>query len=157
VTVLFNLFLALVWCLLTASTSPWNFVAGLLVGAFVVSAFTTVTGRGNYLARLWGVTRFGWYFVRVLVRANVQIAAEAISPTHHQRPRILRYPVGDLTKGQTTFLANTITLTPGTLVVDVSPDGEWLYIHCMFAEDSGEALRSIDELADRLRREVFAR
>lgn len=155
-SVLFNLFLALVWCLLTGSASPWNFVAGLLVGAFVVGAFTTVTGRGNYLRRLFGLLRFAVYFLTILLRANVQIATEAISARPRQRPRILRYPVGDLTAAQTTILANAITLTPGTLVVDVSPDRRWLYIHCMFAEDANEAIRAIDELADRMRSEVFA-
>jgi len=155
-SVLFNLFLALVWCLLTGSASAWNFVAGLLVGAFVVGAFTTVTGRGNYLRRLFGLVRFALYFLSILVRANVQIATEAVSTRPRQKPRILRYPVGDLSAAQTTILANAITLTPGTLVVDVSPDGGWLYIHCMFAEDEGEALRAIDELAARLRSEVFA-
>lgn len=155
-SVLFNLFLALVWCLLTGSASPWNFVAGLVVGSLVVSAFTAITGRPNYVARMLRLARFGVYFVGVLVRANVQIAKEAMSPVRHQQPRILRYPVGDLSLSKTTILANAITLTPGTLVVDVSPDGAWLYIHCMFAEDSADALRSIDELADRMRREVFA-
>lgn len=155
-SVLFNLFLALVWSLLTGSASPWNFVAGLFVGAFVVAGFTMITGRGNYIFRMIGLCRFAIYFVGVLVRANFQIAREVLSPKVAQRPRILRYPVDGLSRGQVTILANAITLTPGTLVVDASPEGDWLYIHCMFAEDEREALRSIDELAERMRREVFA-
>ncbi len=156
-TVLFNLFLALVWLMLTGSASPWNFVAGFLVGVLIVTAYTTVTGRGNYMVRLVKLTRFATYFFTILVKANIQIAKEVISPIHHQKPRILRYNVAHLTQAETTFLANCITLTPGTLVIDISPDNEWLYIHCMFAENPADALADIDHLADTLHNEVFAK
>ena len=55
-----------------------------------------------------------------------------------------------------TTLANCITLTPGTLVIDVSDDGCWLYVHCMYAKDPAKSIAELDELANRLKREVFS-
>ncbi len=153
---LFNLFLALLWCMLTGSGDPWNFVAGLAVGAVVVSVQSNVTGQGPYLGRGLKLLRFTWYFLQVLVKANLQIAWDIITPGFSHSPRLLRYPVGHLNDVHTTALANTITLTPGTLAVDVSPDGEWLYLHCMYAEDPVTQLAEIDKLADRLKEGIFS-
>ena len=46
--------------------------------------------------------------------------------------------------------------TPGTLVVDISPDGKWLYIHAMYAKDPVATLAEIDDLQSRLRKAVFS-
>jgi multicomponent Na+:H+ antiporter subunit E len=153
---LFNLFLALTWCLLTGSASPWNFVAGFLVGVVVVSAYSNVTGQGYYVRRWFEAIAFVLYFLGILVKANVQIAKECVTPGFSQKPRILRYPVSHLSQIERTTLANAITLTPGTLVLDISPDGNWLYIHCMYAENPAVALKEIDELAAKLRKGIFA-
>jgi multicomponent Na+:H+ antiporter subunit E len=151
-----NLFLAVVWCLLTASFSSWNFVAGMIVGALVVNTYSSVTGQRSYFKRVWGLFAFACYFVKILVKANLQIAWEILTPEHSQSPRILRYPVDGLSDTEKTTLANAITLTPGTLAVDISPDGKWLYLHCMYAEDPVATLAEIDDLAIRLRKAVFS-
>lgn len=151
-----NLFLAVIWCMLTASFSIWNFVGGMFVGAIVVTVYSSVSGQGNYLKRAWGLLAFACYFAKILTKANLQIAWEIITPGHSQTPRILRYPVDGLSDGEKTTLANAITLTPGTLVVDISPDGKWLYLHCMYAQDPRATLNEIDDLAIRLRKAVFS-
>ena len=72
-------------------------------------------------------------------------------------PRIIRYPVTGLSHTQMTTLASAITLTPGTLSADVDEAGQTLYIHCMYAHDRDAAVADLDELRDRLMREVFGR
>ncbi len=137
--------------------SGWpGLVAGLVVGFLIVSASDLAVGRPNHGRRLLRMLRFGCYFVAILVRANLQIAREILTPGFGQTPRIVRYPVHDLDDLQVTVLANCITLTPGTLVVDVSDDGRWLYVHCMYAEDRAKAIDGLRELDERLRREVFS-
>ena len=153
---LFNIALALTWCLLTGGFSEWNFIAGMLVGAGVVEAYLRALRSRSYLGKLLRLIAFAGYFLRILVHANMQVAWEVLTPRLHMKPRILRYPVGGLSDVERTTLANCITLTPGTLVIDESPDKQWLYVHCMYAEDKDEALRSLDELALRLRKGVFS-
>lgn len=152
----FNLVLAVVWCLMWGSFSAWNFMGGLAVGAFVLTGYSRVAGKSPYMLRLWHLIRFGAYFMKILAKSNLQIAKEVVTPGWSQTPRILRYPVGHLTDVQKTSLANAITLTPGTLVVDISPDGQFLYLHCMYAKQREQTIAEIDELADRLTRWVFA-
>jgi multicomponent Na+:H+ antiporter subunit E len=151
-----NLFLAVVWCLLTASFSSWNFVAGMLVGSAVVNTYSSVTGQRSYYKRVWGLFAFACYFIRILIKANFQIAWEILTPAHNQSPRILRYPVDGLSDVEKTTLSNAISLTPGTLTVDISPDGKWIYLHCMYAKDPAATLAEIDDLSSRLRKAVFS-
>jgi multicomponent Na+:H+ antiporter subunit E len=153
---LFNIGLALVWCALTGSFTEWNFFAGMLVGAAVVEGYTRARRSAPYLGKMVRLVGFAGYFLRILVKANLQVAWEVVTPKHTMQPRILRYPIAGLSDVERVTLANAITLTPGTLVIDVSPDNEWLYIHAMYARDEEAALRSIDELALRLRKGVFS-
>jgi multicomponent Na+:H+ antiporter subunit E len=150
------LLLAIVWCLLSGAFTIWNLVAGVVIGALITRAVARPPGRSPFRHNALTMLRFGAYFAAILTKSNLQIAWEVITPGMSQRPRIIRYPVGHLTSAQKTTLANAITLTPGTLVLDISPDGRFLYIHCMYAQDRERAVASIDELADRLNRWVFA-
>lgn len=153
----FHLLLALAWCLLSGSFGAWNFLGGLLIGLVVITVSSREAGRLNYALRLLGYFRFGAWFLVVLVRSNIQIAWEILTPDWQQTPRILRYSVAGLTDVQKTVLSSAITLTPGTLAVDLSDDGEWLYLHCMYAEDREEQIAEIDTLRRKLERWVFAR
>jgi multicomponent Na+:H+ antiporter subunit E len=152
----FNIALAVVWCLLAGSFTAWNLVAGLAVSVLVISIYSGATGGPRYAVRLLNVLRFLAWFLGVLVKSNIQIAAEVVTPGWSQKPRVVRYDVSDLTAAQKTVLASAITLTPGTLTVDVCPNGDWLYLHCMYAEDRAWQIEQIDELAVRLKRCVFA-
>ena len=154
--VMMNLLLAVVWCALTGSFSEWNFVAGLLVGAFVVELYTRALRSDAYLGRGVRLLTFSLYFLRILIVANLQVLWECLTPGMSMTPRIIRYPVGGLSDVELTTLANAITLTPGTLVIDISPDSRWLYIHCMYAKDRQKALRELDELAIRVRKGIFS-
>lgn len=151
-----NLVLALVWCLLTGSATPWNFIAGLLVGAAVVSVYGSVSDQRHYVRSILSVLRFGVYFFAILTKANIQIAREVVTPGLTFRPRIIRYNVSHLGEVERTTLSNAITLTPGTLVVDISPDGNWFYIHCLYGQNRDRAIADINELARRLHEGVFS-
>ncbi len=143
----------LVW----ADERSWlGVLVGIAIGFVVISVYDLSTGLPIYAVRLFRLVRFGAYFLAVLVRANLQIAWEIVTPGFRQTPRILRYPVAHLTAVQKTVFANCITLTPGTLVVDVTPDGGLLYVHCMYAADRATAITELRKLDERLQREVFS-
>ena len=131
-------------------------LTGLVAGFALIAVYDLTTGRFNYPRRLTRLVRFSVYFLGILVRANLQIAWEILTPGFNQTPRILRYPVVHLNASQITVLANAITLTPGTLVVDVAADGSVLYVHCMYAENREDAIAELRGLDERLQREVFS-
>jgi len=153
---LLNLFLTVVYVLLTANTSTPNVIIGFAIGFFVISLYGLTREGPTYPGKVWRLIRFGVYFLKILVQANMKIAWECITPGMSQTPRILRHDVSDLTDTQMTVLANSITLTPGTLVVDVSDDHKWLYVHCMYAQERSSAIAELRDLHERLKREVFA-
>ncbi|MEC9374081.1 MAG: Na+/H+ antiporter subunit E [Planctomycetota bacterium] len=153
---LFNLLLALIWCALMGSFSTWNLLAGIVVGAGVLTVYAKARGDKPYLRAAWRRVKFTIYFARLLVSSNVKVAWEVLTPRMHQQPRIIRYDVSGLTEVQRAALASAITLTPGTLVADISPNQRYLYVHCMYAKDRDAAVREIDELWSNMKAMVFS-
>lgn len=151
-----NLGLAVAWMALTGSVSEWNFLAGMAVGAVIITVYSGATGEPSYLGRGLALLACLYRFLRAIVVSNFQVAFEVLTPKMHQSPRIIRYPVDGLSDAHRTAVASAITLTPGTLIVDVSPDNKWLYIHCMYAEDRDEAVRGLDEVARLVEKGMFA-
>lgn len=84
------------------------------------------------------------YFARELVLSGLKVAWLALQPRLKLRPAIVAYPLTLVTDAQITLLANMITLTPGTLSVDVSADRKTLFIHAI---DLASRERLIGEIA----------
>ncbi len=85
-----------------------------------------------------------WLFVVFLwdlVASSVQVAIAVLSPTDRTRPRLVTVPLNASSGLEITMVANFISLTPGTLSVDVSDDRSTLLVHDLFAGDSGDATR----------------
>ncbi len=152
---LLNLLLAVLWTMMWGSFSGYMLLSGLLVGYLLLGLLGRSTGSSGYGTRLWRIVAFAGYFVRILILANWQVARVVTAWRPSLHPRVLRYPVEGLSPVRLTVLANAITLTPGTVAMDVSADGRWLYVHCLNAPDRGAMIRELDELRDRLMRGVF--
>ncbi len=156
---LLNILLAVMWMLFWGWPSTYSLVAGFILGYIVLGLVSRAIDdqRRNYATGGWDLLKFAVYFVRILLISNLQVAREVLTPSHGMTPRFIRYPIEGLTDIQITTLANAISLTPGTLSVDLADDRRWLYIHAMYARDRDEAIRSIDELRDQIMKRIFAR
>ena len=152
---LFNIALTLLWMMLNRDTSLLNGILGFALGAIIVEMGLRASGKGTYICRLWSIFCFACYFLYILIKANLDVAWEIITPGYTMTPRMIRYDVKGLTAIQVTTLANAITLTPGTLSADVNDAGDMLYIHAMYAEKKSDATKDLDELRDKLLKLVF--
>ncbi len=87
--------------------------------------------------------RYYGYFFKELFKSNVKLAAIVLSPSLPVRPAIVKVRTNLKTRMGRLMLANSITLTPGTLSVEL--EGEWLYVHWvrMETDDIEEATRQI--------------
>ncbi len=150
-----NVFLSLLWMLLWGKFDIYYLVAGFVLGYMLLGLVSRTVEGQDYGTKGWKLISFAFYFVRILVKANLQVAWEIVTPGHNMTPRLIRYDVQGLSPAQITTLANTITLTPGTLSVDIGDDQRHLYVHCMYAADRDAAVQELDELRDRLMREIF--
>jgi multicomponent Na+:H+ antiporter subunit E len=92
------------------------------------------------------------YFLYELIKANLQVAMDVITPKFYMKPAIIEFPLDAKTDLEITFLANVITLTPGTLSLDVSEDRKSLYIHAMYVDDKEEF---IDEIKQGFERRIL--
>lgn len=123
---------------LTGDFSAGNFLLGFVISSLAL--WISHPGGESvplifYLKKtvLW--TRFLGFFLVELLLASLRVAYDVLTPRHHMRPAVLAIPLdleGDL---EITFFANLITLTPGTLSLDVSSDRKTLYIHAMYVDN----------------------
>lgn len=91
-----------------------------------------------------------------LLLSNLRVAAHVIRPTRRFRPAILAVPLTVTSDAQITVLANMLTITPGTAVIDIAPDRSALYVHVLHAPDPDATIRSIQEGFERRVREASA-
>lgn len=151
-------FLPLVWMALTGDFSAGNFLIGVLISS-LARWVTYPAGEGApllvYLRKISQWVRFVCFFLYELALASLRITWDIMTPRHRMRPAILGIPLDITTDEEITTLANLITLTPGTLSLDVSSDRKVLYIHAMYVEDTEQFKRDIKERLERRVKELF--
>ncbi len=132
---LLNLILAFVWAALTGEFALRNLVAGFVLGFVILFVTRRVVGVPRYGHRTLNVIRLVGFFVWELIKANLRVAYDVLTPGLQIRPGVVAIPLDVRTDAEITLLANLITLTPGTLSLDVSADRSVLYIHAMYIDD----------------------
>lgn len=140
---LLNVFLAFLWMFLQVSFKGSTFVIGFLLGLFIMLGMRRFFKGRFYLSRVWAVTYLFLLFLKELLKANIDVLRHVIKPKLDMRPGIFAYETALKTDWEVTLLSNLITLTPGTLVMEVSEDNKTLYIHALDIADVKEAVDSI--------------
>jgi multicomponent Na+:H+ antiporter subunit E len=92
----------------------------------------------RFVRRALLATGFLAYFFWELLLANLRVAYDVVTVTHFMKPAILAIPLEATTDLEITLLANMISLTPGTLSLDVSSDRKVLFVHAMYLEEIEE-------------------
>jgi len=154
------LLLAAVWVGLTGVLSLPNLAVGIAIGWLVlIPALRRGPGVGGQggpgagpgaqaprrwrLVRLHRLPGFGLFFLGQLVLSSLRIARDTIAPRPRLRPGILAVPLDAESDGEIAALATLVTLTPGTLALDLSDDRRTLYVHAAYLEDPEQAKREI--------------
>ena len=144
------------WLLLTGSFDKQELIAGAVVSILVTTLFgarfTIFTGfRFSWLAPVYILVYLANFFV-ALVRANFDLAIRVLSPSLPIRPAMvevrtrLKSPLGKM------LLANTITLTPGTLTVDVI--GDRLLVHWVYCPEGMSTEEATAQIAARFEKHL---
>ena len=148
----FSLWLVFVWVALWGELTWGNVVGGALVAAALLALFPNAGPSGAVVFRPLAALRFLGYFIVKLVEANAIVAWEVITPNNSNvNEGIVAVPVAGASDALITVLANAISLTPGTLTVEVRDEPPMLFVHVLH-------LRSIEQTrADVHRLETLAR
>jgi multicomponent Na+:H+ antiporter subunit E len=127
--------LMIIWVLLTGSTDVFNFMFGFLLSYMVLWLTSSIRGESKYFKILPRLIAFFFFFLYELFKANIQVAFDVVTIKNYMKPGIVKYPLDAKTDLEITLLANLITMTPGTLSLDVSKDKKVMFIHAMYVED----------------------
>ena len=135
------------WILLNGSLAPDVFMVGVVVAFVIALMFRDGLAvfsefRATPRAFMTAVLYF-FYFLKELVKSNLKLASLVLSPSLPLHPGIVKVRTKLKSRMGRMLLANSITLTPGTLTVELA--GEWLYIHWVTVEstDIDQATASI--------------
>lgn len=124
------------WLLLTWSLEPAQLIVGAVVSLVVIGLvgdiFLFKAGRVFNPIRVFWFIVYIPYLMIYIVLANLDVAYRVIHPELPIRPGIVKVRTSLKTDMAKTFLANSITLTPGTLTVDIK--GDIMYIHWIYVK-----------------------
>lgn len=152
----------IVWALLNWVPDVQHLVAGVLVSGLVaILAGDLFLERPHLLRNPIRYWYFCFYYVPVFLweclKANLDVAYRVVHPALPIRPGIVKVKTGLKSDAAITFLANSITLTPGTMCVDVDKTQGVLYIHWIDvkATDIEATTKQIAEKFEYILKEIF--
>jgi multicomponent Na+:H+ antiporter subunit E len=140
-----NLFLALVWALMTEGFTLGQLLQGFVLGYLLLLFLQPLIGRSRYFEKVKQVAMFSSFFLKELIIANLRIAYHVITPSSFFKPAVIAVPLEEMTDLEATLLANVLTLTPGSFSVDLSSDRKVLYVHVMDADDPDRVRQEIKD------------
>ena len=130
-----NLVLAVAWQALLGDFTLTGLFVGFVVGYLVLWLLQPLLGQSRYCGRLLDQLMLVAYFLKELVLSSVRVAWYVLSPARRSRPGIIAVPLETCTDTELALLANLVSLTPGSLSLDVSEDRRTLLVHAMFVDD----------------------
>ena len=143
---LLNITIALLWTLLMDEDAFYvtTFLTGYLIGIGILFLMHRFFGKKFYLLRVFSTIKLLLIFISELFQSSILIMKQILSPKLNIKPGIFTYEHSMEGDYELTTLALLLTLTPGSVVMEVSPDGKMFYIHAMDVETSRDSvLKSI--------------
>ncbi|MBK1625235.1 MULTISPECIES: Na+/H+ antiporter subunit E [Hyphomicrobiales] len=150
-----NVLLALAWASITGSFTLPNLLFGFVLGAIALWLIREQIGTRGYIGRSLRVINLFFLFIYELVMSALKVTWIVLQPKMPISPGLIAYPLRVNRDFEITLLANLITLTPGTLSVDVSEDRRTLYIHAIDVPDPDQLKRDIAQGFERKILEAF--
>ena len=132
---LLNILLAVGFMFIVESFDLGSLMAGFVLGYGTLWLLRSLYDGHRYFNRVDGILRLSVFFVKALLVSNLRVLWDVVTPSHISRPGIIRLDLDARTDSEIMMVANLISLTPGTLSIDLSEDRHHLYVHVMFLED----------------------
>jgi multicomponent Na+:H+ antiporter subunit E len=136
IQVLINLFIAGLWMFLQDEASFLTFFSGYLVGLFIVFCLRRFFQKPFYLFTFLALGKLLLIFIYELLISSLFVIKHIVRPKVNIKPGIFRVETdleGDL---EITLLSLLICLTPGSVVMEVTPDGKTLFVHALHIPES---------------------
>jgi multicomponent Na+:H+ antiporter subunit E len=151
--------LFLIWLGFTTSFATSELITGavisLIITSFVYKTFTDYGMKFFNPMRIGYIVQYLFVFLIALIKANLDVAKRVINPKLPINPGIVKYETKLKSRTAKVILANSITLTPGTLTVDIIDDN--LYIHWIdvTSKEPDVIYKEIGESFEKILRKIF--
>ena len=143
--VLINIIIGVLWMFFQDNWSVLTFSGGYLLGLFILFILRRFLPDKFYLFTLQAMVELLLIFIYELIISSILVIGKIIAPEINIRPGIFAFETSLEGDVEVTLLSMLITLTPGSVVVEVSHDNKILYVHAMdIPELSDAVLRSKD-------------
>lgn len=150
-----NVLFAIIWVAISGSATFLNFVFGFFISALAIGLVREQADGLSYLKRIGRIGSLVMLFFKELALSAFKVAVLVTRPKLDIKPGIFAFPLTVDRDFEITLLANLITLTPGTLSVDVSEDRRFLYVHAIDCSDIAATRRDIADGFERKILEAF--
>ena len=141
-----NLIFAVAWASLFGEFGWLTIGSGLVLGYVVLWLLQPLTGGpSGYFKKVWYWLKLIVMFLYELVVSSIDVLWDILTPKHRANPAIIEMPLDVKTDAGILLVTNLISLTPGTLSIDVSEDRKTLSLHAMFADDPDAVCRQLKE------------
>jgi len=140
-----NMVLGVVWAALSGEFTLASLLVGFVVGFVTLWAMQPLFPANRYCAKVIGLIVLAAFFLRELLVSSVKVAWSVFTPLRNSKPGIISIPLEPSSNIQLTVLANLISLTPGSLSLDISADRKHLVVHAMFIEDPDDFRNEIKQ------------
>jgi len=156
----FIIWILLTWPFVDGKIDGQVVVAGLIASVIVAVMFHEILPKEHHV--FISPVRIFWFLVYIPVffyyvfKANLDVVYRALHPKMPIKPGIVKIKTTLKTESGITALANSITLTPGTLTVDLTDDG-FLYIHWIYvrSDDIEQATKYIAQRFEWFLKKIF--
>lgn len=136
--------LVILWAILQDEVTPANLCFGMIIAGII--SYLMRASPPPIPTRPLIFIKFSIYMLIQLIKSNLRIAIQVLSIKPSYYPGIIKFELATQNEDQTIWLANMISLTPGTLILDVSDDQKALYVHVMFLKDPEQAQEELKDL-----------
>lgn len=140
--ILLNMFIAFVWMMFQDEQvfSLTTFVYGYLVGIAIVFLMHRFFGERFYLSRIWAFFKLVLIFTSELIKSSFTVLGQILSPKITVKPGIFRYETQLRGDWEITTISMLLTLTPGSVVMEVTPERDAVYVHAIDVKETKEML-----------------
>ncbi|WP_096273282.1 Na+/H+ antiporter subunit E [Paucisalibacillus globulus] len=151
--ILVNIFIAFLWMFFQDEWNFLSFLSGYIVGLIILFFMRRFFQKPFYLFFVWAALKLLFVFARELMSSAIVVIGQILRPKNIT-PGIFKIDTdleGDV---EITLLSLLICLTPGSVVMEVTPDGKSLYVHAMDIPDSKESVLKSQIIFERAIKDV---
>lgn len=138
--IILNLTIAMVWMLLHDAWNTLTFFVGYVLGIAFIFGMRRFFPEPFYGKKLWSITKLLYLFNSELLKSSIVVIGQVIRPRLSIQPGVFKVTTKLKTDWEIALLTGLLTLTPGSVVMEIAPSTGTMYIHAMDVTEFQESI-----------------